>query len=91
MDEKRLARLITDAVVRRPLLWRLLRPRMRGLPFETGSFDLVVAINAVPFFDELARRSTSPASGSSASSKRGFTGFRSFSADPATAFRAQKL
>ena len=73
MDEKRLARLITDAVVRRPLLWRLLRPRMRGLPFETGSFDLVVLINAVPALEA------------------GFTGFRSFSADPATAFRAQKL
>ena len=56
MDERRLARLITDAVVRRPLLWRLLRPRMRGLPLETGSFDLVVLMTAVPFFDELADR-----------------------------------
>lgn len=141
IDEKKLARWITDAVVRRPALWRLLRGRMRGiferiaptwearigphhlgalrtavadvepparvldvgtgtgvaalaladwfpaaevvgvdlspamlaeaerkggrvrfevadasrLPFADGSFDLVVLMNAVPFFDELAR------------------------------------
>ena len=141
IDEKKLARWITDAVVRRPALWRLMRGRMRGiferiaptwetrigphhlgalrkavadiepparvldvgtgtgvaalaladwfpaaevvgvdlspamlaeaeqkggrvrfevadasrLPFADGSFDLVVLMNAVPFFDELAR------------------------------------
>jgi ubiquinone/menaquinone biosynthesis C-methylase UbiE len=140
VDEKRLARLITDAVVRRPLLWRLVRGRMRGmferiaptwetrlgphhlaalraavdglapqrildvgtgtgvaalaladwfpeaavvgidlspamvavaeekggrvrfevadasqLPYADGSFDLVVLMNALPFFDELGR------------------------------------
>ena len=31
IDEKSIARLITDAVVRRPALWRLLRGRMRKL------------------------------------------------------------
>jgi ubiquinone/menaquinone biosynthesis C-methylase UbiE len=140
VDEKSLARLITDAVVRRPWLWRLYRGRMRGLfdriaptwetrldahhlfaldaaveglapqhvldvgtgtgvaalalaerfpaaevvgvdlspemvaiaqgkggrarfevadasklPFEAAAFDLVALMNAVPFFDELAR------------------------------------
>lgn len=141
IDERRIARWITDAVVRRPVLWRLLRGRMRDmferiaptwetrigphhlgalrlalddiapparvldvgtgtgvaalaladwfpsaevtgvdlsramlaeaerkggrvryevadaahLPFGDGSFDLVVLMNAVPFFDELAR------------------------------------
>jgi len=140
IDEKKLARWMTDAVVRRPLLWRLLRGRMRDmfdriaptwetrlgphhlgalrlaldglspkrvldvgtgtgvaalaladwfpdaevtgvdlspgmvaeaerkggrvrflvadasrLPFPDASFDLVVLMNAVPFFDELAR------------------------------------
>jgi ubiquinone/menaquinone biosynthesis C-methylase UbiE len=140
IDEKKVARLITDAVVRRPALWRLVRGRMRDmferiaptwetllgphhlgalrlalaglapghvldvgtgtgvaahalaewfpsaevigvdlssamveearrkggrvrfevadasrLPFREGSFDLVVLMNAVPFFDELAR------------------------------------
>ena len=140
IDEKKLARWMTDAVVRRPLLWRLLRGRMREmfdriaptwetrlgphhlgalrlaldglspkrvldvgtgtgvaalalaewfpdaevtgvdlstgmvaeaerkggrvrflvadasrLPFPDASFDLVVLMNAVPFFDELAR------------------------------------
>jgi ubiquinone/menaquinone biosynthesis C-methylase UbiE len=140
IDEKRIARLVTDAVVRRPALWRLLRGRMRDmfeglaptwetrlgphhlgalrravedlvavrvldvgtgtgvaalalaewfpdadvtgvdlspamvteaerkggracfqvadasrLPFEDGSFDLVTLMNAIPFFDELAR------------------------------------
>src|SRR5579872_311096 len=140
LDERRVARWITDAVVRRPLLWRLLRGRMRDmfdriaptwetrigphhlgalraaldgleprrildvgtgtgvaargladwfpaaevtgvdlspamiaeakrasgrprfevadasrLPFGGGSFDLVVLMNAVPFFDEIAR------------------------------------
>jgi ubiquinone/menaquinone biosynthesis C-methylase UbiE len=140
IDERKLARWMTDAVVRRPLLWRLLRGRMRDmfdriaptwetrlgphhlgalrlaldglspkhvldvgtgtgvaalalaewfpdaevtgvdlspgmvaeaerkggrvrflvadasrLPFPDASFDLVVLMNAVPFFDELAR------------------------------------
>jgi ubiquinone/menaquinone biosynthesis C-methylase UbiE len=140
IDEKKVARLITDAVVRRPELWRLVRGRMHDmferiaptwearigphhlgalrlaltglapgrvldvgtgtgvaahalagwfpsaevigvdlssamvaearrkggrarfevgdashLPFPDGSFDLVVLMNAVPFFDELAR------------------------------------
>jgi SAM-dependent methyltransferase len=140
IDEKRIARLVTDAVVRRPALWRLLRGRMRDmfeglaptwetrlgphhlgalrlavedlvavraldvgtgtgvaalalaewfpdadvtgvdlspamvaeaerkggrarfqvadasrLPFADGSFDLVTLMNAIPFFDELAR------------------------------------
>jgi ubiquinone/menaquinone biosynthesis C-methylase UbiE len=195
VDEKRLARLITDVVVRRPLLWRLLRRRMRGmfdriaptweerigphhlaalhaavegvephrildvgtgtgvaalalaewfaeaevvgvdlsaemigvarakggrvrfevgdasrLPFAAGSFDLVVLMNAVPFFDELARVAAPGGSVVFSFSrgaetpiyvaeqrlerelaKRGFSGFRSFSVDPATAFRAQKL
>jgi SAM-dependent methyltransferase len=27
----------------------------RALPYEDGSFDLVVLLNAIPFFDELAR------------------------------------
>ena len=31
MNERRVARLITDAVVRRPVLWRLLRGRLRDL------------------------------------------------------------
>jgi ubiquinone/menaquinone biosynthesis C-methylase UbiE len=140
IDERKVARWITDAVVRRPVLWRLLRGRMHDmferiaptwetrigphhlgalrlaldgvtpsrvldvgtgtgvaalaladwfpsaevvgvdlspamlaeaerkggrvrfevadasrLPFPDGSFDLVVLMNAVPFFDELAR------------------------------------
>ena len=141
IDERRIARWITDAVVRRPVLWRLLRGRMRDMferiaptwetrigphhlgalrlalediappmrvldvgtgtgvaalaladwfpsaevtgvdlspamlaearrkggrvryevadaarfPFGDASFDLVVLMNAVPFFDELAR------------------------------------
>jgi ubiquinone/menaquinone biosynthesis C-methylase UbiE len=141
LDERKIARLITDAVVRRPVLWRLLRGRLRDmferiaptwetrlrpehldalllaledlpppahvldvgtgtgvaalaladrypdadvvgvdlapamvaeaerkggrarfrvadaseLPFADGSFDLVVLMNAIPFFDELAR------------------------------------
>jgi len=141
LDERKLARLITDAVVRRPVLWRLLRRRLRNmfdriaptwearlrpehldalrlaldglpaparvldvgsgtgvaaralaewygdaevvgvdlapamvaeaerrggrarfqvadasrLPFPDGCFDLVVLMNAIPFFDELAR------------------------------------
>jgi ubiquinone/menaquinone biosynthesis C-methylase UbiE len=141
LDERRIARLITDAVVRRPLLWRFLRGRLRDmfdriaptwetrlrpehldalrlalegvdsparvldvgtgtgvaaraladwfpaaevtgvdlapamvaeaerkggragfivadasrLPFPDGSFDLVVLMNAIPFFAELAR------------------------------------
>ncbi len=141
MDERKVARLITDAVVRRPVLWRLLRGRLRDmfdriaptwearlrpehldalrlaldglpspgrvldvgtgtgvaarslaewyedaevvgvdvapamvaeaerrggrarfqvadasrLPFPDGAFDLVVLMNAIPFFDELAR------------------------------------
>jgi ubiquinone/menaquinone biosynthesis C-methylase UbiE len=140
IDERKLARWMTDAVVRRPLLWRLVRGRMRDmfdriaptwetrlgphhlgalraaldgleprrildvgtgtgvaargladwfpdaeitgvdlspamiaeakrsggrarydvadasqLPFADGSFDLVVLMNAVPFFDEIAR------------------------------------
>jgi ubiquinone/menaquinone biosynthesis C-methylase UbiE len=141
IDERKVARLITDAVVRRPLLWRLLRGRLRDmfdriaptwdtrlraehldalrlaldglpaparvldvgtgtgvaaialaqwfpdaevtgvdlapgmvaeaerkggrvrflvgdasrLPFADGSFDVVVLVNAIPFFDELTR------------------------------------
>jgi SAM-dependent methyltransferase len=140
IDERKIARWITDAVVRRPVAWRLLRGRMRDmferiaptwetrigphhlgalrlavdgleasrvldvgtgtgvaahalaewfpsaevtgvdlaramvaeakskggrasfqvadasrLPFADGSFDLVVLMNAVPFFDEIAR------------------------------------
>jgi SAM-dependent methyltransferase len=140
IDERKLARWMTDAVVRRPVLWRVLRGRMRDmfdriaptwetrigphhlgalraaldgleprrildvgtgtgvaargladwfpdaevtgidlspamiaeakrpggrprfqvadasrLPFADGSFDLVVLMNAVPFFDEIAR------------------------------------
>ena len=31
MDERKVARLITDAVVRRPVLWRLLRGRLRDM------------------------------------------------------------
>jgi malonyl-CoA O-methyltransferase len=195
VDERSLARLITDAVVRRPWLWRLLRHRMRGLfdriaptwetrlgphhlgaleaavegleprrildvgtgtgvaalaladrfpatevvgvdlspamvavakgkggrarfevadasrlPFEAGSFDLVALMNAVPFFDELARV-TAPGGSivfsfsrgpetpiyvaeqrlESELRRRGFGRFASFTVDPATAFRAQKL
>jgi len=141
LDERKLARLITDVVVRRPLFWRLVRGRLRDmfdriaptwearlraehldalrlalegidpparvldvgtgtgvaahalagwfptadvvgvdlapamvaeaerkggrarflvadasqLPFPDGSFDLIVLMNAIPFFDELAR------------------------------------
>ena len=142
MDERKLARLVTDVVVRRPFLWRFARGRLRdmcdriaptwetrlrpehldalrlaleglpaparvldvgtgtgvaahalaawfpaaadvvgvdlapgmvaqaaakggrarfevadasALPFAGGSFDLVVLVNAIPFFDELAR------------------------------------
>src|SRR5581483_11083087 len=31
IDERKVARWITDVVVRRPVLWRLLRGRMRGI------------------------------------------------------------
>jgi ubiquinone/menaquinone biosynthesis C-methylase UbiE len=195
IDERKVARWITDAVVRRPVLWRLLRGRMHRmferiaptwetrigphhlgalrkavagveapahvldvgtgtgvaahaladwfpaaevvgvdlspamlaeaerkggrvrfqvadasrLPYADGTFELVVLMNAVPFFDELARV-TAPG-GTIAFSfsrgretpiyvaderlrhelgRRGFSEFASFSADPATAFRARK-
>lgn len=195
IDEKKLARWMTDAVVRRPVLWGLMRGRMRGiferiaptwetrigphhlgalrlaldglaparvldvgtgtgvaahalagwfptadvtgvdlspamigeaarkggrvrfqvadasrLPFPDGSFDLVVLMNAVPFFDEIARvlapgghAAFSFSRGSDTPiyvaderlraglARRGFADFTAFSADPATAFRAQKL
>jgi malonyl-CoA O-methyltransferase len=195
IDEKKLARWMTDAVVRRPALWRLVRGRMRDiferiaptwearigphhlgalrvaledltpervldvgtgtgvaavaladwfpsadvvgvdlapamvaeaerkggrarfqvadasrLPFATGSFDLVVLMNAVPFFDEIARvlapggyAAFSFSRGSETPiyvaeerlraelTRRGFTDFASFSAPPATAFRARRL
>ena len=156
MDERKLARLITDAVVRRPVLWRLLRRRLRNmfdriaptwearlrpehldalrlaldglsaparvldvgsgtgvaaralaewygdaevvgvdlapamvaeaerrggrarfqvadasrLPFPDGAFELVVLMNAIPFFDELARV-TAPGGTAAVSFSRG--------------------
>lgn len=56
MDAPRFARLVTDIVVRRPVLWRLLRGRLRGMfdelagtwetrigPHHLGALDLALA------------------------------------------------
>ena len=77
-----------------------------ALPFDDGSFDLAVLMNAIPFFDELARVASAVVASYSRGAdtpiyvsderlrseleKRGFTHFASFRVDPATAFLAVK-
>jgi len=78
-----------------------------ALPFDDGSFDLAVLMNAIPFFDELARVASAVIASFSRGSEtpiyvpddrlrhelssRGFTQFASFTADPATAFLAVRV
>ena len=77
-----------------------------ALPFDDGSFDLAVLMNAIPFFDELARVASAVVASYSRGdqtpiyvpderlrhelSGRGFTHFASFRVDSAIAFLAVK-
>jgi ubiquinone/menaquinone biosynthesis C-methylase UbiE len=80
------------------------------LPFGHGAFDLVVLMNAIPFFGELARVVAPGGTVVHSFSRgdetpiyvpderlraelgrRGFSDFATFTALPATAFRARKL